>query len=133
MYTLKKQQTINMKETAEVNSFMEQMDHPLKAEIDAVRKIILYANEKVAERVKWNSPSFYYIKDIAAMPHHKKEFVQVVFVYPSGLPEKEHGILEGNYKDRRIAVFHSMEEIDRKKDALEQVVNDWVELMDLTT
>ena len=36
---------------------MARLEHPLKAEIHAVRAIILKANRKIAERVKWNTPS----------------------------------------------------------------------------
>jgi len=115
--------------TEEVNAYMLQLEHPLKAEIEAVRSIILQANDKVEERVKWNSPSFYYKKDILAIHCREQKRVHLVLVYPAGLPASDHGILEGDYKDRRMAYFSSMEEILEKKAALQSVINDWIELI----
>lgn len=114
----------------DVNAFMTKLDHPLKAEIETVRSIILEADPKVEERVKWNSPSFYYKKDILAIHVREQKFVHLVFVYPVGLPANEHGMLQGDFKDRRMAYFHSMAEIGEKKEALRAVIREWVELMD---
>ena len=42
----------------EVDAFVQKLDHSLKAEIEAVRAIILGANPEISEGIKWNSPSF---------------------------------------------------------------------------
>jgi len=66
--------------TDAVNDYMNQLDHPQKAEIEAVRSIILKANPKIAEHVKWNVPSFYYKDDLAAFHLRPKGFIQLVIV-----------------------------------------------------
>jgi hypothetical protein len=38
------------------------------------------------------------------------------------------GLLEGDYKDRRMAYFKDMADVKAKKKALEKVVNEWVKL-----
>ena len=113
-----------------VDAFMQALNHPLKSEITAVRSIILHANDKIAERVKWNSPSFYYKEDFAAIHLRQQKFVHLVLVFPKGLVEDKTGLLEGNYKDRRMAYFYNMADIEAKKSTLEKVVDDWVTLMD---
>jgi hypothetical protein len=40
------------------------------------------------------------------------------------------GLLQGDYKDRRMARFYDMADIQSKKTTLLKVVNQWVELMD---
>lgn len=117
--------------THTVDELMAALEHPLKVEIEAVRAIILNANHKITERVKWNSPSFHYNKyDLAAIHTRSQDCVHVIFVFHHGDMLVSEGLLEGDYKDRRMAKFYSMEDIINKKSALEKVVNDWVELID---
>lgn len=42
-----------------VDEFMAGLEQPLKAEIETVRAIILDADKRITERIKWNAPSFY--------------------------------------------------------------------------
>ena len=116
--------------TDTVNAFMMALEHPLKAEIEEVRRIILAANDKIAERVKWTAPSFYYKEDLGAFHVRQEEFVHLMLVFPRGLITHESGLLKGNYTDRRMAYFYNMEDIESKKTALENIVNEWVKLID---
>lgn len=117
--------------TPTVDELMAALQHPLKVEIEAVRAVILNANHKIQERVKWNSPSFHLDnKDLAAIHTRAQDCVHVVFVFHHGHMLESEGLLEGDYKDRRMAKFYSMEDIINKKTALAKFVNDWVELME---
>jgi len=113
-----------------VNEYMTKLEHPFKAEIEAVRKIVLNASDKMSERVKWNAPSFYYKEDLAAFHIREQKHVHLVLVFPKGLIEDESNLLEGDYKDRRMAYFYSMKDVLNKQPALEEVVRKWVELID---
>ncbi len=44
--------------TAAVDAFMEALDHPLKADLELARRIILAAGPGVTEHIKWKAPSF---------------------------------------------------------------------------
>ena len=46
--------------TEQVNEFMEKLDHPFKAEVEAVRGIIKGADKNITEKIKWEAPSFGY-------------------------------------------------------------------------
>jgi hypothetical protein len=116
--------------TDAVNAYMQQLQHPHKVGIELMRNIILTANPKVAERVKWNAPSFFYKEDIGAFNVRQEKFIHLVLVFPYGIIEHSYGILEGEYKDRRMAYFYSIEDIENKKTALQNVINDWVTLTD---
>src|SRR5262249_41248554 len=41
-----------------VDAFLRDLDHPLKKEIEAVRRIILGVSAEIREGIKWNAPSF---------------------------------------------------------------------------
>lgn len=125
----KKKETITG--TQAVDEYMAALEHPFKAEVEALRQIILEANPKMHERVKWNSPSFYYQVDLAAFHLRETKRVHIVFVFYKGqMIHESNGILEGDYKDRRMAYFYSMEDVLAKKEALQKIVNDWIELIE---
>jgi uncharacterized protein YdhG (YjbR/CyaY superfamily) len=44
----------------QVEEFMNNLEHPLKKEIEEVRKIIQSANNQLTEHIKWKAPSFCY-------------------------------------------------------------------------
>lgn len=117
--------------TEAVDGYMNTLQHPQKAEIEAVRAIVLDADRKVAERVKWNAPSFYYRDDIAAFNPRARGFVQLVFVFHRGkMIDDRFDLLEGDYKDRRLARFIDMNDVRAKENALRCVVRRWIELTD---
>ena len=43
-----------------VDEYMAALDHPFKAEVEALRAIIKGVNPNITEQVKWNSPSYRY-------------------------------------------------------------------------
>jgi len=43
-----------------VDEYMAALDHPFKAEVEALRAIIKGVNPNITEQVKWNAPSYRY-------------------------------------------------------------------------
>lgn len=113
------------------DSLMQASEHPLKQEIEELRIIIKNASSKIAERIKWNAPSYFYIKDMAAFNLHQEKFVQIIFIFYNGTMINDSGdLLEGKWKDRREARFYSMDDIKNKKTKLEKVVLEWIDLIE---
>jgi uncharacterized protein YdhG (YjbR/CyaY superfamily) len=113
--------------TEEVNAFMKQLEHPLKNEIEAVRTIIRL-NKKIAERIKWNAPSFFYTDDLATIHVKAKLHVHLIFHHPAIVKVKSK-LLEGDYKDRRMMYFENMQEVKARKKELTRIINELVDLM----
>lgn len=65
----------------QVDHYMEKLEHPFKQEVERLRSIMLNANPKLQERVKWNSPSFFYIKDLAAFNLRAKGYMYRSFLF----------------------------------------------------
>lgn len=113
----------------EVNTFMETLDHPFKAEVQVVRDIIKNVHPDITEQIKWNAPSFSYKGYMVTFNLWAKQHVHLVF-HNGAILNHASGILEGNYPDRRMVYFSSMEEINTKKAVLEAIIQEWVTLMD---
>ncbi len=95
----------------------------------ALRSIIMNAHPQITEGIKWNAPSFYYKGDMLVFTPHVKDHVLMIF--PNGIiiPD-DAGLLEGEYKDRRMVHFNDMGDIQDKQAALEKAVQGWVKVMD---
>ena len=113
----------------QVDEFMEELHHPLKAEFQTVREIILAADSKMTEVVKWGGPTFYYKGNLATLTPRTKRFVNLYFQTGSIIPNS-YGLLEGDAAHVRVARFHDMNDIQEKKEALEAVVREWIQLKD---
>ena len=118
-----------MSNTKKVDEFMDKLEHPLKAEMEAVRSIIKNANKKISERIKWKAPSYHYQEDIVTFNGWATENVHLVFHHP-GIVKIESPILEGNYPTRRMVYFTGMDDVKKKKKELKNVLNQLVDLID---
>ncbi len=58
--TPKKKKGSPVSRTDKVDEFLENLSHPLKAEVEAVRSIIKGVNKDINEEIKWKAPSFNY-------------------------------------------------------------------------
>lgn len=119
---------------------MAALDHPLKAEIEVIRRLILDAGDGVEESVKWNAPSF----SLGSGGEHFATFhlrrpgvVQVVLhtgakKRPAPLameiPDPQ-GLLAWQAKDRAIVAFAGSEDLATKRPAFEAIVLAWVEAL----
>jgi hypothetical protein len=117
-------------DTPAVNDYMSQLEHPLKAEAESLRAIILNTDTQISEGIKWNSPSFYYKGDMVVFHLRNAEHVHLIF--PSGVNiADDTGLLEGDYPDgRKMSYFRSMDEVNAKKASLESVMRQWMKFKD---
>jgi hypothetical protein len=126
--TKKPQQPVN--KTEEVDAFMDKLDHPLKAEVEAVRDIIKNVHSDITEQIKWNAPSFSYKGYMVTFNLWAKQHVHLVF-HNGAILSNESGLLEGDYPARRMAYFSGMDDVGSKRSALEGAVREWVRLRDI--
>jgi len=115
--------------TPKVNEFMDKLDHPFKAEVQAVREIILSVNKNITEEIKWKAPSFSYKGYMVTFNLWAKQYVHLVFHNPEVVNIKSE-ILEGHYPTRRMVYFADMKDVKAKKAALVKVVKELVKVID---
>lgn len=118
-----------MNDTKKVDDFMSALEHPLKAEMAAVRSIIVNASPKMEEDVKWGGPSFFYKEDLATFNPRIKNYVALIFHKGEFLNIKSD-FLEEATKGKVYAKFYSMEQVTANKELIEKMVRTWIELMD---
>lgn len=108
-----------------VDSYMLKLKHPLKDEIEAVRKIIRSADKGIKERIKWNAPSYYCPEDMVTFNPRNQMAVHLVFHHPD-IVKVRSPLLLGEYKDRRMMYFKDMKEIRQNKKALQAIMQELI-------
>ena len=119
----------------EVTQFLGQLDHPLRQEIEALRQIILQADERLAENIKWNGPNYsIHGEDRITMRIQPPKQIQLIFHRGAKVEEQPKeklikdaaGLLVWKSNDRAIASFVSLSSITVVKNALIKIVQDWL-------
>lgn len=115
-----------MNDAEKVNAYMAALDHPLKAEVELLREIIRSAHPGLSERIKWNAPSYFMQADLLTFNLHDKKVIRLVFHHPA-IVEIVSPLLQGDYKDRRLAFFESRAAVDMYSEELQRVVKELIE------
>ncbi len=119
-----------MNNTPFVTKQLKSQNHPLHDEIQAVRKIIMDINKDIAEEWKWNAPSFSYKGNyMVTFNLRVNDKIHLVF-HNDNIPKIKSKLLEGDYKDRRMTYFSSMNEIKANKNELERIIKELIKFID---
>ena len=105
----------------EVDSWFNDFEHPLKDAMMKVRQVIMEADERMLESIKWSAPTFEYKGNLASFQPKAKQFVSLMFHRGSEIPGK-HPLLEGDAALVRIARFADLDAVDEKEAELAAIV-----------
>ena len=72
--------------SAEVDAWFADLTHPLEEVMQLVRDTVLLAEPRVAECIKWKSPTFVYEGNIASINPRARRFVQLMFHRGADIP-----------------------------------------------
>ena len=119
----------------EVIEFLDVLEHPMKREIEVLRKIILNSNTKLTEHIKWNAPSFCIEnEDRVTMKLHPAKNLQLIFHRGAKVKAQPKEQLISGYSsflkwpanDRAVATFTNMDEIKLNEKVLSEIINEWI-------
>ncbi|HET6558366.1 MAG TPA: DUF1801 domain-containing protein [Prolixibacteraceae bacterium] len=119
----------------EVTKFLDQLNHPLRAEIEELRLIILNSIMGLTENIKWNAPNYCFDdQDRVTMRIQPPKQIQLIFhrgakkvIQPKDkLMEDKSGLLVWKENDRAIATFKNMNEIKKEESNLGKIINSWI-------
>ena len=77
---------LHVQTSAEVDAWFEALDHPLKQAMQRVRQVVLQADPRISETVKWQTPTFIYAGNIVSIRPRAKRFVSLMFHRGSEIP-----------------------------------------------
>ena len=110
----------------EVERWLDEANHPLDAAVRRAREIILGADDRVTESIKWKTPTFSYRGNIASFNPSKK-LVSIMFHRGAEIPG-EHPRLEGDGRLARTMRFAGLDDVEAGRDELAAVIRAWCDL-----
>ena len=113
-----------MPKSNEVDDWMDASTHPLLDVIEAVRKVVLAADKRVGECIKWKSPTFTYEGNIASINPNTKKKVSLMFHRGAEI-EGDHPHLVGGGKVVRYMYFETLADVKARKKDLRAVIKAW--------
>jgi hypothetical protein len=109
----------------DVDAWLDNTAHPLDAVLRRARDIILGADPRVTESIKWKTPTFAYQGNIASF-NPSKHMVSIMFHRGAEIPG-DHPALEGDGRLVRTMRFAGAEELEAGRADLEAAVRAWCE------
>jgi hypothetical protein len=113
----------------EVEAWFEAYDNPVKPVMERVREILLAADPRLGEVVKWSTPTFVYKGNLASFQPRAKRFVSLLFHAGASIPGS-HPILEGGGETARYARIGDLAAAEASVPALQAVVRAWCDAKD---
>jgi hypothetical protein len=119
----------------EVTAMLDALNHPMRAEIEELRWIILSSAIALTENIKWNSPNYCFNnQDRLTMKIQPPEQIQLIFhrgakklIQPRNkLIDDTSGLLVWKENDRAVAVFRNMDDIKKAESALINIIHRWI-------
>lgn len=108
-----------------VDAWFDSYDNPLASTVQRVRDVMLAADPRVTESIKWKAPTFEYKGNIASFYPKSKQHVALMFHQGARIPG-DHPLLEGDGDTSRIARFADDADVAAKAAALTAVVRAWI-------
>jgi len=111
----------------EVDAWMRTYENPMKPVVQRIREIILAADPRIEECIKWKTPTFTFEGNLASFNPRAKKFASLMFHTGAEIPGK-HPILQGTGDVARYLNVASVEEANAAKKDLSAIVKAWIEL-----
>lgn len=110
----------------EVDAWFHTYENPQKELVLAVRDVLLDADERLGEAIKWKAPTFVYRGNLASFFPKSTQHVTLMFHTGATLPDP-HGILEGDGEVARSVKIRDHEDLIDKTPALRGLVTAWLD------
>jgi hypothetical protein len=113
-----------MPRSKEVDAWFERYENPMKRVVQRVRELVLEADARVDECIKWQTPTFTYRGNLASFFPRSKQHASLMFHQGALIPGK-HPRLEGRGDTGRVMRLATIAEANAARRDLERLVKAW--------
>ena len=107
-----------------VDSWFSGYENPMKPVVQRIREIVLAADPRIDECIKWQAPTFTYEGNLASFFPKSKQHASLMFHLGAKIPGT-FARLEGSGDTGRLMKLASVEEANAAKRELESIVKSW--------
>ncbi len=113
-----------MRKQKEVEDWLKKYENPMKPVVLKLREIILNADTRIDECIKWQAPTFTYKGNMASFFPKSKNHASLLFHQGAKIPGS-HKLLVGEGNTSRTMKIASVEDAERNKQNIEMIVIAW--------
>jgi hypothetical protein len=110
--------------STEVDAWFETYENPNKDVVQRIRAIVLAADPRIEEFIKWKMPTFTYLGDLASFYPRSRHHATLVFYEGSRIPG-EHPRLQRSDGARRLLKIASVADASSAAPDIERIVKAW--------
>jgi uncharacterized protein YdhG (YjbR/CyaY superfamily) len=118
-----------MRRSRDVDAWFERYDNPMKDVVLRIRAIVLGADARMEECIKWQAPTFIYRGNLASFYPKSKQHASLMFHVGAQIPGR-HPRLEGTGGTSRVMKIGSVEEANAARADIERIVRAWCKWRD---
>lgn len=118
-----------MPRSPEVDAWFAAYQNPMKPVVLRIREIVLGADPRIDECIKWQAPTFTFEGNLASFFPKSKQHASLMFHVGAKIPGK-HPRLEGSGDTSRVMKLGSVAEATKARKDLEKVVRAWCDWRD---
>ena len=113
-----------MPKRPDVDAWFERYDNPMKPVVQRMREIVLDADPRMDETIKWQAPTFTYKGNLASFYPKSKQHASLMFHVGAQIPGSfPH--LEGTGDTSRVLKVGSLDDAETLRGELESIVRAW--------
>ena len=113
-----------MPKSAEVEAWFSRYDNPMKPVVLRIRELVLAADERMGECIKWQAPTFTYEGNLASFYPKSRNHASLMFHVGAQIPGS-HPRLEGSGDTSRVMKLASVAEVNAAKADITKLVRAW--------
>ncbi len=110
--------------TSDVDAWMASYDNPMKPVVQAMREVILKADPRLEETIKWQAPTFTYKGNLASFFPKSKKHASLMF-HQGATIKGNFPNLVGEGKEARSFKVTDLADLDAKRDELQAICVAW--------
>ena len=118
-----------MSKQKEVDDWLNEYENPMKPVVMKIREIILNADSRIDECIKWQAPTFTYKGNLASFFPKSKKHASLMFHQGAKIPGS-HKLLTGDAKAGRTMKIATVEEAEQNNDGIKAIVKAWCDWRD---
>lgn len=103
---------------------MARYENPMKAVVQRMREVVLAADQRVGECIKWQAPTFTFEGNIASFFPKSKQHASLMFHQGAKIPGR-HPLLQGTGGTSRVVKLASAAEVNAKQKQLAGIIQAW--------
>jgi hypothetical protein len=113
----------------DVDAWMAKYDNPMKPVVQAVREVVLKADKRITETIKWQAPTFVYKGNLASFFPKSKSHASLMFHTGASI-KGDFPSLEGGKETSRFMKFADLSEVKAKSAEIKRLVKAWCDEKD---